>query len=310
MDIFKYSFIDKTGKTIIDASKYDSVGSFSDGLAAVELVNKGWGFIDIMGKEQIEPQFQEVGNFSEGLASVQIGEEWGFIDKTGRVVIEPQYEVANCFSEGLAVVAKNNEVFLINRTGQTIFSRNMYELQLRVYENARFSEGLIAAYDCRLSKYGFMDKTGKFVIKPKFDEASLFSEGLARVTAMEDDEEKVGFIDHRGQFVIPPTLNTDADFDRNSTDFSEGLASISEGLRPTITEEEKFVYIDKKGTIVLSTNFFFAGRFRDGRAVVYEAEKDKNGYIDKSGKVIIPLKYKLAYDFSEGLAVVVVEGRS
>jgi hypothetical protein len=65
--------------------------------------------------------------------------------------------------------------------------------------------------------------------------------------------------------------------------------------------------IDKKGAITLSTNFFYAGPFRDGMAVVYDAERKKRGYIDKSGKVIIPLNYDLASDFSEGLAVVAIE---
>ncbi len=121
----------------------------------------------------------------------------------------------------------------------------MDDLQLNIYENARFSEGLIAAYDPAKSKDGFIDKTGKFVIEPKFDKAGTFSEGLARVAIVEDGEEKLGFIDHSGQFVISPIFNTDIDFRRNSTDFSEGLASLTEGLRPTITEEAKFVYIDK-----------------------------------------------------------------
>jgi hypothetical protein len=99
---------------------------------------------------------------------------------------------------------------------------------------------------------------------------------------------------------------TPIDFRRNSTDFSEGLASLSEGLRPTITEEAKFVYIDKKGAITLFTHFFYAGPFRDGMAVVYDAERKKWGYIDKSGKVVIPPRYDTASNFSEGLACVAI----
>lgn len=300
----KYSYIDKTGRIVIAADQFESITHFSEGLAGVYLVNKGWGFIDKSGKEVIEPQFQQASSFSEGLAGVQLEGRWGFIDKTAQIRIEPRYDVVNSFSEGVAVVVKDNEVLLINRTGQTILSRSMDELQLNIYENARFSEGLIDAYDCAKAKTGFMDKTGKFVIEPKFDEAGPFSEGLARVTVVEDGEEKLGFIDHSGQFVIPPTFNTDADFRRNSTDFSEGLASVTEGLRPTVTEEEKFVYIDKKGTIVLFTDFFYTGPFRDGMAVVYDTERNKSGFIDRSGKIAIQLQYDSADDFSEGLACV------
>jgi len=65
---------------------------------------------------------------------------------------------------------------------------------IRLAESSR----LIDAYDYTKSKTGFIDKTGKFVIEPKFDNAGPFSEGLARATITEGGEEKSGFIDHSG----------------------------------------------------------------------------------------------------------------
>jgi WG containing repeat len=304
----KYSYIDKTGRVIIDASKYQRVASFSDGLSAVFLANKGWGFIDKTGKVAIEPQFQGAGSFSEGMAGVEIEGKWGFIDKTGQIVIGLRYDLVNSFSEGVAVVAKGDEVFLIDKTGQTILSRNMNELELNIYEGTKVSDGLIEARDCAKSKYGFIDKTGRFIIEPKYDQAASFSNALARVVVQEGGEEKVGLIDRSGYFVIPPKFNTDVNFRRNSSDFSEGLVSLTEGLRPTITKEAKSVYIDRKGVIVLSTDFSYAGPFHDGMAVVYDEERSKFGFIDKSGNVVISLQYDLAGDFSEGLAYVAISG--
>jgi hypothetical protein len=348
---YKYSFIDTAGKVVIDAGKYQGVGSFSDGLASVWLVNRGWGFIDRTGKVIIEPHFESVPGFSEELAGVKVAGKWGFIDKAGNIIIEPQYESVNSFSEGVAVVVKRTpkqasrlpikdpivkgesirsevvgstnssvgdppidlmqvgvkEVLLINRTGQTILSYGQNEVvQINYHEIAKFSEGLIDIFDHKKNKVGFMDKTGTVVIEPTFDQASPFSEGLARVAVVKDGVEKVGFIDHHGQFVIPPKFNTDEDFRRNSTDFSEGLASLTENLNPTITEEEKFVYVDKKGAIVIFTDFFWAGPFRDGLAVVYDPDSGKSGFIDKSGEIVIPLQYDLAYDFSSGLSCVAI----
>ena len=300
----KYVFIDKTGASIIDVSKYDDVKNFSDGLAAVHFEDKGWGFIDTTGKVIIEPQFQDVGHFSEGLVNVRIGEKFGFIDRTGFMVINPLYDVANSFSEGVASVEKGDEVFLINKIGERLFSHSLNKLHFYIHESARFSEGLIAVHDCEKDKTGFIDKTGLFVIEARFSDAGTFSDGIARVAVFAGDDEKIAYINHEGQFIIPPKFNTDGEFRRNSTDFSEGLASLSEGLQPTVTEEEKFVYIDKKGDVVLSTNFFYAGSFRGGMAMVYDAEKNKMGFIDKLGKVVIPLQYDLASDFSEGMACV------
>jgi hypothetical protein len=47
-------------------------------------------------------------------------------------------------------------------------------------------------------KYGYIDKTGKIVIKPQFDKAYDFSEGLASISL----NGKWGFIDNTGKIAI------------------------------------------------------------------------------------------------------------
>ena len=65
------------------------------------------------------------------------------------------------------------------------------------------------------SKYGFIDKSGKVVIEPQFDDAEDFSEGLAQV----GKDGKWGFIDKSGKVVIEPQYDYVGDF-------SEGLAKV------------------------------------------------------------------------------------
>jgi len=64
-------------------------------------------------------------------------------------------------------------------------------------------------------KAGYIDKTGKFAITPKFFDASNFSEGLAAVRI----GKKHGYIDKTGQMVI------DVQFDA-ANPFREGLALV------------------------------------------------------------------------------------
>ncbi|MFH5163641.1 WG repeat-containing protein [Campylobacter coli] len=52
-------------------------------------------------------------------------------------------------------------------------------------------------------KYGFIDKSGKIVIEPKFDGVGNFSEGLAKVKL----NGKYGFIDKSGKIVIEPKFD-------------------------------------------------------------------------------------------------------
>ena len=306
----KHLYIDYTGSVVIDSSNYRSAGSFSEGLAAVESKEGKWGFIGKSGEVVIKPQFQYAGNFSEGLALVESQGKRGFIDKTGRMIIEPQYDLACEFSEGISVVERGGKLLLIDKTGQTVLSLDTNEIELQIYENVKFSNGLIKACAPKESKCGYIDRTGKFVIEPKYNNVAPFAEGLARVSIVKDGEEKLGFINQSGEFIIPPTFNTDGEFLRNSTDFSEDLSSLTENLAPTVTEEEKFVYIDKAGVVVMATDFFYAGPFRDGLATVYDDKSNKYGFINKSGKLVIPLQYDSVTNFSEGLAAVTISNSS
>ncbi len=52
-------------------------------------------------------------------------------------------------------------------------------------------------------KIGLIDKSGKFVIKPKFDYVWSFGEGLVAVKL----NGKYGFIDKSGEFVIEPIFD-------------------------------------------------------------------------------------------------------
>lgn len=334
----KHSYIDRTGKTVIDASSYESAGNFSDGLAPVMVPRQGWGFIDKTGALVIPPKFESTLGFKEGLAPVVADDKWGFIDKSGTLVIENQFDWVAQFSEGVAIVERSSkpkrsesppgsamgfkveswdltdqssesdrradsEFLVIDSTGKVLANLDQMKLEVNI-DDARFSEGLLCVFSQEKKASGYVNKSWEFVIQPKFERAAPFSEGVARVTVIEDDMEKLAFIDKKGNFVVPPTFNTDYDFVRNSSDFSEGLAAVSEGLNPSQTKEETFVYVDKSGQIVLATEFFYAGEFHDGLAMVYDADSNRWGFIDKTGKVVIPVQYQGANVFSEGLALV------
>jgi hypothetical protein len=296
----RYMYINKSGNIVIDASRFDEARGFSEGLAAVA-INGMHGYIDRSGQIVIPIGFGDVGDFSEGLAAAAEISEYGYIDKKGDWQIKPKYDYAADFSEGLAIVFMGDNYFYVDRSGQTVL-RPRSALQGGEVAGSNFSEGLakILVGD----RLGFMDKSGTIAITPRFTAASKFSQGLARVELVGG---KLGYIDRHGRFVIKPIFNTDADFDRNSTDFSEGWASLTEGLKPGQTPgRSKWVYIDKAGKVVLRTEYFYAGSFKDGLASVYDDKSGKSGFIDKNGRVTIPIVYDRASEFSEGLACVAV----
>src|SRR5215471_11177127 len=95
--------------------------------------------------------------------------------------------------------------------------------------SAREPQALAAAQAA--GKWGFIDKTGKFVVPPRYDSVWSFAEQLASVSV----GGKWGFIDKTGKLVIP------AQFD-SAWIFSEQLAPVSVG--------GKWAFIDKTGKFV------------------------------------------------------------
>jgi len=98
--------------------------------------------------------------------------------------------------------------------------------------------------------YGFINKTGKIVVKPQFEEAESFSEGLAPVMI----DKNYGYIDKTGKTVIEPQ------YDDVMGSFSAGLAAVKKG--------GKWGYVDKKGKIVIEPQFDVASPFSEGLALV------------------------------------------
>jgi hypothetical protein len=135
-------------------------------------------------------------------------------------------------------------------------------------------------------KYGYIDKAGKVVIQPQFENTMGFSEGLAATKL----GGKYGYIDLKGNWVIKPQFEF-------TYKFSDGLAMIR--------VDKKSAWIDRTGKVVISPQEFekTALGFREGRLAVKKA--GKWGYIDKTGKLVIEAKFDEARDFSGGVAQVV-----
>lgn len=346
----KYGYIDETGTFAINPQFDGDVQpvermSFREGLAAVRVEAK-IGYINKAGKFVIKPQFDDAFSFSEGLAEVKIqckdkfmnwdcGE--GYVNRRGKWFKKlPTGSSGRSFSENLAAVRDvNGKWGFIDKFGRTVIE-SQFDLAYS------FSEGLASVVVGK--KSGFINRMGKFVISPKYDEmfGMKFSEGLARV----QENGMYGYIDKSGQYVIRPQYDY-------ANDFSHGLASVRnekhinyridksgrviKKLPGSFTSDNvlsslkgKFIafgkgetdthagiggasnfkgstvggYLDEDGHYVVNPNLEQVSGFADGMGQVLI--DSKWGYIDEKGKVVIPPRFEDAYSFSEGLARVVV----
>ncbi|MBP6003148.1 MAG: WG repeat-containing protein [Pyrinomonadaceae bacterium] len=159
-----------------------------------------------------------------------------------------------------------------------------------------FSDGL--AKITVNGKAGFIDGSGKIVIRPLLSDAGYFSEGHA---PFESSNGKWGFIDKLGNVSIRPQFDW-------ALSFREGLAAVQVG--------KNWGYVDRSGRLVIDAKFETASSFSEGLAVVtwydenLKTESDpkgkwQNNFIDSNGKA----KYTDAFEsisrgFNDGIALV------
>lgn len=132
------------------------------------------------------------------------------------------------------------------------------------------------------NKWGFINSTGMFGIKPKFEHAMDFQEnGLAVV----EENNHNGLINQKGQFIIEPIYDS-------ITPFSEGRAQV--------VDVNGFHVINEAGKILTSKPYQFISMYKNGRAIFSEVKEEKYlyGYLDRAGRVVIPAKYLSATDFN------------
>jgi len=93
---------------------------------------------------------------------------------TGEIAIPAQYRRAWVFSEGLAAVQKNGMVGFINHSGDTVIDFK-YPFHGNPLSSFVFQNGRCVVADS-LGKCGVIDKRGKWLIKPEYDNISDFKE--------------------------------------------------------------------------------------------------------------------------------------
>jgi len=106
--------VNKTGKVICPA-KYETVGNFKEGMAAVK-INKKVGFINTKGKEVIPPKYEAVAYLENGTSFAKIEGKWGLIDEKEKILLPFEYDDFRKYdSQGVKVtwVKKGTQWFLL-----------------------------------------------------------------------------------------------------------------------------------------------------------------------------------------------------
>lgn len=197
-------YVDKSGRFafMTDSSVLDG-GEFHEGLAVVSLAGRGhpkFSYIDKSGKQAFAAEFRGAEDFSDGMALVRSDVDGkrvcGYIDKNGQMVIKPQFNQGRSFSEGLAAVFVRAEDLpgkdRRDKKPETDESRSP-----RQQGDSGNIPDVLHLDIAPAGKWGYIGKTGEFIISPDLDSAGNFQHGLARVRRGKN----YGFIDKSGAWV-------------------------------------------------------------------------------------------------------------
>ena len=156
------------------------------------------------------------------------------------------------------------------------------------------AQNLVLFKDEATGKYGFKDVVGRVIIKPVYDTARAFAEGLTLVgKKVTYDSYGYGLVNKAGKEIIPLV--------------NDYIGDPVDGIS-VYQLKGKMGYMDKTGKKLTPPKYSNAWEFKGGMAAVsvYDLAKgeDKWGFIDKTGKEFIALKYNRVCGYKDGMAVV------
>jgi hypothetical protein len=243
---------------------------------------------------------------------------YGFIDETGNVVIPPQFAWAGNYHNGRAHIFICGGDAVIDTSGTII--EGPVDL-----DSAGESPEALRPYQAGNSKFGFKDSQGRVVINPRFEEVSTFRSGVAPARK----GKLWGYIDQSGAWVERPRFNFAASFDEQGialvSDEHDDLRIINRSFQYVFNTgkpwmgsypldglminefDGKLGYVRIDGSIAIAPQFTYADAFAEGLAPA-SRESELIGYIDVTGRFVISEQFEKAFPHSHGLAAVTKNG--
>lgn len=240
-------------------------------------------------------------SFVDGISVIAKEGKFGLVNRAGEYVVEPVYDYMSDFHDGMSAffiqdITGGVKIGYFNLKGEMAIEPIPADIHLNsgYSYDYNFYNGIAMYRQPQTYKYGYLDKTGKFIIEPIYQWAESFKGNLAPVTK----GDKFGYINTSGTLILPyKFVFADA--------FSDGLAAVYDG--------NVWGYIDETGNYVIQPQFGsyeghdgeeIANPFIDGYAAVYlgkgqayrsDIYKGQFALIDKTGKILNGQKYDSLY---------------
>lgn len=228
----KSTFVSEDGKLLTDLV-FNHIGGYEDEMWKVCIKGQGYGFLDKNLDIAVPLKYKEAQDFCNGYACVHNGEQWIYVDKKGNEIMpEKSYAKTEDFSDGLA------------RVSTVVLSHNDL-----AYHSILFDDAGI---------WGYIDLTGKEVIKPQYIYAFDFLDDRAIVVKKNRECNKNraekqlwGVIDKNGNEIIPCIYDEIREIINDDDTLCEDYYQVHVGG----LEKGKWAIIDRNGIFVTEPVF-------------------------------------------------------
>lgn len=288
-----WGYIDRSGQWVIEPAwawaepfwgDYAIVGQWEDG-------QKGSLLPDARGLPLIEGTDYDPATYTHQPL------RYGVISRTGEQVLPIVYisvytEPDACFIvvEGSARDDSPYTASIFNKENRQLIGPSWYSNSIFVEDNG---SGLYLTQ--AWGGWGYMNALGDMVIPCQYDAASIFIEGSACVTPLNQENPSPAIIDVQGNAIL-----TNVEDAVLFSPFIEGLA--------LIRGEHGWGFIDRSSQIVIAPEWHDANVFVNGLAWVSALDEhtreERFGFINRHGILVIPAIYDSIVPFDQnGLAL-------
>lgn len=286
---------------------YDKIIRVSENSYYLEKEGKGV-IKNIVNNRIIE--VNEIEKISDDYLRVAYKGEFGIVDKNLNWILPLEYDYLD-YNKEYVIVAKEGVI--------EVYDKEFKKLEIE--NNTRVILGIGKyLYSVKNNKLGVIDKNGKVIITPKYDNFLKlndrdimigYKDGKSYLINLETKKEKLldyenfgeesegmiltlkdrklGYIDIEGNEIIP-----------NKYEAAFKVQMGSKYLQ--VKENEKWMLVNKKGEVYKELPYDDLGEYKDGYILV--VSNNKLGYIDDEGNEKIVPQFIYATSFKNGYAVV------
>jgi hypothetical protein len=334
----KWGMKDISGKDILPL-EYDQVFPYSQNQVILATKGTQYGFVDANGKwlfEKVKSVYTLNGCY-EGMIMCSVSGKYGYLDLKGDEVIVTKYDYASSFNKlGLAKVGKKSSTSSSTTLYGYIDKKGNEVIPVKYESLGEFYSGLTYAKDPETNRYGFFDKTGKWILNPVYLDLLSFDEygGVwvkqtdAKWHYINKTGKDLGSLDDKGTLYryfgnqgYAVIENNNADYvllDKNGStvkkiDDCDAIYNFNYGVGGYKCKSTgKYGFIDINGNKITGCDFDgFEGFTEAGINKVTKTidGKNKSGYVDAKGNIILPIVYDYVYNFRDGWGLIYKDGK-